>query len=191
MSRPSCTSRNSYAGSRVDEVSTRPTARGTTRTTFIRVGSEFTGTASNLSLQSTAHLMAGGVNSIELDLVGPQGVVAVDRIVVTVAVPPFAEDVAARAIEVTQGFERCPGAGRSVCVEQMIAYAGEPLVARKSTVVRLYGEIKANSGAVQGVAAFLYGTNAAGHSLPGSPLCPWLGPRAPWTPGSRCIPATR
>jgi hypothetical protein len=76
--------------------------------------------------------------------------------------PPVAWDLAAGAMEVTQGVQ---GLNNDV-----------PLVADKPTYVRLFGN-KLSGPGVRGVDALLHGKTAGGAPLPGSPLRPVNGAR--------------
>ncbi len=134
------------------------------------------GSAPTLTLTTTALLQDGGNNVVELDLVGPSGILAKDVIPVTVDVAAKPVDIAARGLEVTQAFNIALASPYPFTPGKSEAYAGEPLVAGKSTVVRLYGTVPPGSGVVKGVDALLYGKDAHGVDLPGSPLVDVAGP---------------
>lgn len=134
----------------------------------------FTGGSPLLLVQNPTILHRGGINSITLQFVGPDGVEASDTVSVNVPTLPPPVDVAAQAIEVTQAINGAVIDGTPFAATgRQFHYSGEPLVAGKKTVVRLYGT--APTG-VAGIAASLAGTDASGRPLPGSPLAPQTGP---------------
>jgi hypothetical protein len=164
-------------GYRVDAVDTWPD--GTRHASFAiqpkGIGT-IIGIAPTMSLTGTIRLRAGGLNIVELQLIGPHGLVAKDVIPVTVSVVTKPTDVAARGIEVTQAFSKPLAPLHAFAANKTGAYSGAPLVAGKSTVVRLYGTVPAGAGTVRGVEALLYGQDTFGADLPGSPISAVAGP---------------
>lgn len=118
-------------------------------------------------------------NDIQLSFNPPGGVSASDTVRVIVPPRPPAADVAPWAIEVNQAINPALAAPYPFDTTKTLRYEGEPLVAGKNTVVRLYGTVRGHVGPVRYVAARLEGYDTVGHALPGSPLSPVTGPTGP------------
>ena len=153
-------------------------------------GSVFTGRADRvarlggdptyLAIDTAIGLSEGEAgNYIRLSFNPPGGVSASDAVRVIVPPRPPASDVAPWAIEVNQAINPALAAPYPFATTKTLRYAGEPLVAGKNTVVRLYGTVRGHAGPLRYVAARLDGYDSAGHALPGSPLSPVTGPTGP------------
>lgn len=117
-------------------------------------------------------------NTITLNLIGPDGrLLAGDSIHVGAVIPPPRTDIAPRALEITQAINPALVAPDPYAARKTLRYYGEPLVAGKRTVVRLYATTRSSRIVVPNVEAVLYGYDPRGRDLPDSPLAAQDGPR--------------